>query len=276
MKLKSLLLTTLVAGATLFSCSLNESGVDPSTDSSSDLNLAASGSHYSVSVSPTSGTTDTFVYTIRGSKPELSNFTISLGACITADDIADISVSGGNADFNFDLNGNATCFEVVDGEMYVKVDGFNGEENTVTITLNKTVKVGTVNYAAKGGQLCDLGTIAGPGDCAEDEEGCSMSQGYYFASPVSAGWGSATVGTVTISESEARSRFTKKSKTNAERAFFQAATIKLSSATVSPTASVWALVSQIDGMLVNLTSSDKELGRLAGEIGKWVDANHCE
>jgi hypothetical protein len=118
-----------------------------------------------------------------------------------------------------------------------------------------------------------------PVECAEDE-GCSMSMGYYFNSPVSE-WTSVTVGNYTINY-EDRGNYS----ASTHHALMQAATIILSSATVAETASVWADVAVVEAWYTGnsthpkggktATAAEKAVNNAGGNIGNWVDANHCE
>jgi hypothetical protein len=136
-----------------------------------------------------------------------------------------------------------------------------------------------------------------------DDEGCSYSQGYYFASPVSAypnypGWGGINDGEVMIgghvyTEGEARNIFRSSNKggiADAKSAFQQAVAIKLSGSYVF-SVDVWGWVAEIDAYLSNyakLTPNNvsgknrpawvwnANIKTAAGNIGAWIDEHHCE
>lgn len=119
-------------------------------------------------------------------------------------------------------------------------------------------------------------------------EGCSMSQGYWFASPVSV-WPTSgvTVGGHTYSKAEALAIW---NTTNAggikhsKKAFLQVATIKLSGSTISPSASIWDEVAICETWLASkgklspsyLPTGNNAVSAAAGHIGNWINNNHCE
>jgi hypothetical protein len=299
MKLKSLLLTTLVAGATLFSCSLNDSDVDPSTDSNSDLNTASSlsTSPYTIDLvkAGIKNLDGTYTWTWKVTKNEgaqgISHFSFSdFGSCVSYDDIVDMAsgtdisalVYGPKVAWEADPSVKNEGDACLAGQSVMKFDAGSDAPMYYSFTVNGAYGTGTNQAVYKSGSRTGCGIVEFTGiGCPEtDEEGCSMSQGFYFASKNSASvWeangGSVTVGTITLTEDAARELFKVTKRTNGMRAFFQAAAIKLSGSSVtSPT--VLGYVATIDASLTNLSSTDKNLGNLAGAIGNWIDSNHCE
>jgi hypothetical protein len=128
--------------------------------------------------------------------------------------------------------------------------------------------------------------------------GCSFSQGFWFAKPLSEdnAWpgGGVTMGGETYTAEEARSLWGVSGNIELKRAFTQAATIKLSMDAgflLDPT-EVIGYVNSIDAVLANLpkltpgnlvstnrslsSATRKNLGNWAGAIGSFVDENHCE
>lgn len=104
-----------------------------------------------------------------------------------------------------------------------------------------------------------------------EDEGCSMSQGYYFSKPQKT-WSTVTVGNVTL---------TFETRNQANFVFQQAATIKLSSSTVAPGASVWADVMIIENhfnsnSLSTTVAPGSAVHQAGGRIGDWVNTHHCE
>jgi hypothetical protein len=174
--------------------------------------------------------------------------------------------------------GNTGCS--TPASTFFKAEGFpdvtKNASTTFTFTLNQPMGVNEFGVWVKAGQYCDSDVVAGPG-CPSEDEGCSMSQGFYFASPVSV-WSSVTVGEVTMNKAEASAIFRGSKKTAAQKAWFQAAAIKLSGSTVSKTASVWAYVTQVESLITThgISSNNKAFNAPAGAIGNWIDANHCE
>jgi hypothetical protein len=136
-----------------------------------------------------------------------------------------------------------------------------------------------------------------------DDEGCSYSQGFYLASPVSAypaypGWGGINDGEVMVgghiyTEADARAIFRSSNKggiADAKAAFQQAVAIKLSESFVY-SVDVMGWVAQIDAYLSNyakLTPNNVSgknrpgwvwnagIKTAAGNIGAWIDEHHCE
>ncbi len=126
--------------------------------------------------------------------------------------------------------------------------------------------------------------------CANDgdQNGCSMSQGYWFASPVSV-WPSSglKVGGFTYTKEEALAIWNTSNAGgihDSKKGFLQVATIYLSGSTVAPTATVWADVANVETWLSKLDKLSAEylptgnssVGSAAGRIGDWVDAHHCQ
>jgi hypothetical protein len=121
-----------------------------------------------------------------------------------------------------------------------------------------------------------------------ENEGCSMSQGYWFASPISV-WPSTgvTVAGHTYTKEEAIEIWNTSNVggiADSKKGFLQVATIYLSGATVYRSATVWADVAIVEAWLLtlgklsptNLPTGNNTVGSVAGNIGDWVDKNHCE
>lgn len=118
-------------------------------------------------------------------------------------------------------------------------------------------------------------------------QGCSMSQGYWFASPAAV-WPSAgvTVGGHTYSEAEAKAIWNTSNQnglSDSKKAFTQLVAIKLSASTISATASVWGDVAIAEAYLSTLNkltpsylpTGDAAASSAAGAIGNWINNNHC-
>lgn len=156
-----------------------------------------------------------------------------------------------------------------DAHVYMYNDGTSSDSNLAS----------PINSSNGNAGLSNL-TICWNEVACEDSEGCSMSMGYYFNSPVSV-WSSVTVGDYTINY-EDRGNYS----ANTHHALMQAATIILSSATVAETASVWADVAVVQAWYTGnsthpsggktATAAEKAVRDAGGNIGNWVDANHCE
>lgn len=118
-------------------------------------------------------------------------------------------------------------------------------------------------------------------------EGCSMSQGYWFASPVSV-WPSTgvTVAGYTYTKQEALDIWNTSNAggiPDSKKGFLQVATIYLSGETVFHSATVWTDVATVEAWLStldklspsNLPTGNSNAGSAAGRIGDWVNAHHC-
>ena len=123
--------------------------------------------------------------------------------------------------------------------------------------------------------------------CQPVDEGCSFSQGLYFASPHP--WPSPTVTVAGFVYTEAEGRAIWNTSNagglkDSKKAFLQVAAIKLSGASVSPAASVWADVAICQAWLstlgklspANLPTGNAAVAAAAGNIGNWIDAHHCD
>lgn len=118
-------------------------------------------------------------------------------------------------------------------------------------------------------------------------QGCSMSQGYWFASPVAV-WPSTgvTVGGHTYTEAEAKAIWNTSNQNglpDSKKAFTQIVAIKLSSSTIGSNASVWSYVTTAEAYLNSLNkltpsylpTGNGAAGSAAGSIGTWINNNHC-
>ena len=118
-------------------------------------------------------------------------------------------------------------------------------------------------------------------------QGCSMSQGYWFASP-SAVWPSngVTVGGHTYTEVEAKAIWNTSNQgglRDSKKAFTQLVAIKLSSSTINPNASVWGYANTAEAYLFTLNkltpsylpTGNSSAASAAGAIGFWINNNHC-
>lgn len=119
------------------------------------------------------------------------------------------------------------------------------------------------------------------------QQGCSLSQGYWFASPV-ADWPASgvTVGGHTYSEAEAKAIWKTSNRSglpDSKKAFTQLTAIYLSSGTITSTATVWSSVATAEAYLSTLgklsptylPTGNSSASNAAGAIGNWINANHC-
>lgn len=128
-------------------------------------------------------------------------------------------------------------------------------------------------------------------------QGCSFSQGFWFAKPISEAnaWpDDFMMGGKSYTQAEGKALFFVSGNNELKRAFTQAATIKLSIATgyLTDPSGIIAAVNNVETVLSGLpkltpanigsvnkgltAATRKSLSNWAGAIGKYVDANHCE
>jgi hypothetical protein len=279
---KSILIFAMMFSIIFTGCEFGELGMD-NLNPVLDLNgNSVKTGGYMVSSNRTNGGVSFDVE--QGGTRALSHVLFQFETCdgvyLSLSDVLEVRVNGQVWSAVTSTTGNGTDCHFENDNPFIKVDNLDAVENESVVTFDfvfvEGVMVKSGSGLLKGGQNCE--TLVFDSTCAlvALSEGCSMSQGFYFASPVSAGWGQVTVGAVTLTEAEARALFTARKKTTGEKAFFQAATIKLSASTVSETASVWALVDVIDAELIHLGAVSKEAQTATGAIGNWVNENHCE
>ena len=120
------------------------------------------------------------------------------------------------------------------------------------------------------------------------EEGCSFSQGYYFAKPNYVWPGNVTIGGYVYTQAEGKAIWESSNRggiSDAKKAFLQVAAIKLSGSSVGKCATVWNEVKTAENWLKTLPKltpdniknyRNKSVGEAAGRIGRWIDANHCK
>ncbi len=118
-------------------------------------------------------------------------------------------------------------------------------------------------------------------------QGCSMSQGYWFASPAAV-WPTTgvTVGGHTYTEAEAKAIWNTSNQNglpDSKKAFTQVVAIKLSASTIGANASVWSYVTTAESYLNTLNkltpnylpTGDSAASSAAGSIGNWINTYHC-
>jgi hypothetical protein len=167
-----------------------------------------------------------------------------------------------------------TC--IVKFEMIGKMDEIlKGSSATFYFTLANGGIISGANVLVKTGNGCFRDRISTCTNyCKPKGETCSYSQGYWFASPVSAGWGSVTVGTTTRTEAEARAIWP--ATTPEGRAFNQAAALILSGTDISLLpADVQAAYNYIVAYYSGLNNG-ANLQNAAGTIGDWISMNPCK
>jgi hypothetical protein len=155
-----------------------------------------------------------------------------------------------------------------------------------------------IPFMVKAATCCALIPSAGPG-CGTvpqgELEGCSYSQGYYFAKPGPTWWvPQISVGGHIYTEAEGRAIWNTSNKggiSDAKKCFLQVVAIRQSEAEgfTLPDATVWDDVYICEAYLSSLnqkltptnykfpkTAASKAAAEAAGRIGAWIDEHHCE
>ena len=177
---------------------------------------------------------------------------------------------------------------------WVSIDSFTGQlpsSQSLSYTF-PAVGVYYLRYQVSGNSA--TGGTNGPVyfdvnvvNCNTTAVGCSLSQGFWFASPQSV-WTSVSVGGQTYTKAEGLAIWNSSNAggmADSKKGFLQVAAIKLSGSTVLSTDSVWTDVAIVEAWLSSLNKltpstlndfSNSNAAQAAGRIGDWIDANHCE
>jgi hypothetical protein len=332
--LKSLMLVLVVAGSTLFSCSKMDSDVAPEQDNLgistantmlgklniNDWTLLQMGrtneSGYRISDATSSNDNKTWEFSIvqvgdaRGIG--LSNMVISYNLCpdeVTPKglEVSSASITGPSGAempgvvIQYTVGGGTECFKVGTVDDFFKLDNLSalGSQvvHTVTFTFSEAININEFVIWIKAGSNCKPATIDG-GTC-DIKEGCSYSQGYFFAKPYST-WAGKTVilGGNTYTEQEGRDIFRSSNAggmASSKKSFLQAATIMLSfQRGFMNTAQYEEFAVDINlintyltgfpklSTLTRLPSGDNnevteaEALRAAGRLNDFIRARHCD
>jgi hypothetical protein len=183
--------------------------------------------------------------------------------------------------------------DVTNGRQLLKFNlGTIGSQVTLYgLILDKEYPIDQNGVAFYYAECKELGTgitcfpgIGCPEPCVE---GCSFSQGYYFAKPNYVWPGNVTIGGHVYTQAEGKAIWESSNRggiSDAKKAFLQVAAIKLSGSSVGKCATVWNEVNTAENWLKTLPKltpdniknySNKSVGEAAGRIGSWIDANHC-
>lgn len=235
----------------------------------------------------------------NGTAQNLSHWVVTLGNCVLFENVVSGAMSLDNVtwtpftptwqpDASFLNTCNVSTGNVLKFDM-----GTSGTAKSYfSLTINKDVEIDTEVLAHyKSGNNTPCGTFNFPGFGCERlvvDEGCSMSQGFWFASK-NAVWPvtGVTVGGKTYSKAEGLAIWNSSNKggiAHAKQGFLQVSAIKLSG-TVLPAATVWADVTLVETWLATLPKltptnvknySNSNVAAAAGRIGDWINAHHCE
>ena len=273
----------------------------------SELPLSSTGTTYTITLeSVTNNGNGTFTWTWSALNPNfgngndgtvqnLSHWDITLGNCVIFDNVVSgtISTDGSNwsaftPTWEQDNSLWRTC-DVDTGNVLKFNVGTEGSAKTYyRLTIDKDVEIDTEILAYyKSGNNTPCGTLTFPGFGCERviDEGCSMSQGFYFASQ-NAVWTDVTVGSKNYTKAQGLAIWNSSNKggiADSKKGFLQVAAIKLSGSTVLPSATVLADVAIVEAWLADLPQltptskySNAAASAAAGRIGDWINANHCE
>lgn len=241
---------------------------------------------------------------LNGTLQNLSHWNITLGTCVTIEDVVGGATSANGTDWttftptyevdnSFNTpNCNLTTVDVLKFNL-----GTTGSAKSYyRLTIDKNVAVDpAVTAYYKSGATTKCGTFCFPGFGCEVEEGCSFSQGYWFAKPGlvwpdvnGADEGNVTIGGHFYTQAEGKAIWTSSNAgglADTKKAFLQVAAIKLSGDNVLVTATVWADVQIVETWLSTLPKltpanlknwKNSDAAAAAGRIGEWINLNHCE
>lgn len=237
-----------------------------------------------------------------GTVQNLSHWDIRLGQCATMDDVVGAATSADGVTWtpfvptyetdNSILN---TCSLETGPVLKFDFGTTGGAKSYYKLVINKNLGVDLNGFAFyKSGNTTGCGATCFPGlGCPEPEgEGCSYSQGYWFAKPNLVWPGTVTVGGHTYTQAEGKAIWNSSNAGGigtAKKVFLQVATIKLSGASVLGGATVWPYVAIGDGWLATLpkltptnvknfnnTAGAAEAKAAADAISTWIEGHHCE
>ncbi|NCU02489.1 MAG: hypothetical protein GXC73_00755 [Chitinophagaceae bacterium] len=235
----------------------------------------------------------------NGTVQDLSHWNITLGPCITIDNIVGGATSTNGTDwtaftptFQADPSLPNTGCDITASVVKFNVGTSGSAKSYYRLTINEDVLVDPASTGYyKSGANTGCGTFCFPGFACKPEapnEGCSFSQGYWFAKPNLVWAGPVTVGGHVYTQAEGKAIWNTSNAggiPDTKKAFLQVAAIKLSGDNVLAGASVWADVKIVEDWLstlpklttANLKSwKNKAAADAGGRIGTWIDTHHCE
>jgi hypothetical protein len=247
-----------------------------------------------------------------GGVQELSHFNVIMPVCEPAIEVvfAAYSKDGGNTwltdNVGFTDKDNSYNSATCGNDQYANTPTLKfdiGGDYRIKIVVTENYQPGVMYALWKGGNDPGCGMTCFEGiSCLIDNppppEGCSFSQGFWFAKPISEenAWpgGSLMMGGKSYTQAEGKALFFVSGNIELKRAFTQAATIKLSMASgyLTDPSGIMQAVNNIENVLNGLpkltpaniasvnrglsAATRRNLSNWAGTIGNYVDANHCE
>lgn len=238
----------------------------------------------------------------NGTVQNLSHWDITLGQCATLADVVSAAYSADGVNWTSftptleeDLSVLNTC-SIVTGPVLKFDFGTSGSAKSYyKLVINKNLSVDmTANAIYKSGSNTGCGGLCYPGlGCpVVENEGCSFSQGYWFAKPNLVWPGNVTIGGYSYTQAEGVAIWNSSNAGGigtAKKVFLQVAAIKLSGSNVSVSATVWAQVQIAENWLAtlpkltpaNVKSFNSAPGAAdakaaADAISAWITEHHCE
>ena len=234
---------------------------------------------------------------LNGTLQNLSHWNITLGTCVTLEDVLSAATSPNGTDwtaftatYEVDNSYNTpNCNLTTVNVLKFNLGTSGSAKSYYRLTIDKNVAVDpAVTAYYKSGAATKCGTFCFPGFGCEVEEGCSFSQGYWFAKPKLVWAGTVTVGGHEYTQAEGKAIWTSSNAggiADAKKAFLQVASIKLSGNNVLAAATVWADVQIVETWLsslpkltpANLKSwANSDAAAAADRISEWIILHHCE
>lgn len=230
---------------------------------------------------------------LNGTVQDLSHWDLTLGQCASIENVLSASMSedGINWMVNYIPRNQPDPSQNCYADSVIKFDlGTRGTLKTYyQLTVNENYSVDTTVtgvYKSGNNTRCGIFQFSGFGCPIVPETSCALSQGYYFAKPDLIWTTSVSIGGYSYTQAEGKAIWNTSNKggiRDAKAGFLQVAAIKLSSSTISPSATVWADVAIVEAYLsglgklspLNLPSGNASAKAAAGRIGDWIDLNHC-
>lgn len=238
----------------------------------------------------------------NGTVQNLSHWDINLGQCATMDDVVGAAYSADGVNwttfeptYEEDQSILNNCSLLTGPVLKFDFGTSGGDKSYYKLIVSKSLGIDMDGVAFyKSGNVTRCGILCFPGLGCPDEvvEGCSFSQGYWFAKPNLVWPGNLTLGGHTYTQAEGVAIWNSSNSGGigtAKKVFLQAAAIKLSGSNVGATATVWPYVQTIDNWLATLPkltpANVKSFNNAAGAadaraaadaIAAWIELHHCE
>jgi len=229
----------------------------------------------------------------NGTVQDLDHWDMTLGHYATMNDIVtgEVSTDGitwttFRPEYRIDINQSCSADTVIQLNL-----GTRGSlKSYYRITVNKSFAVDDsvqAIYVSGRETGCGIFQFSGFGRPEEISTSCSLGQGYYLNKDDFVWSSNVTVGGYTYTQAEARAIYETSNKggiRDAKYAFINAVVIKMSEATISRTATVWADLLIVDNYLSrlgkltpsNLPTGNDEARDAASRLNNWIDTHLCD